>query len=46
MSRPFEGMERCVGCSLRYREKALNDEGLCPECDDEDGLENYSDLEH
>jgi hypothetical protein len=34
-----------VGCGLRIRENALDEEGLCPECADEDEPENFSDLD-
>jgi hypothetical protein len=36
---------KCVGCGLRFREAALDAEGLCPLCLDEDDLENFPDLD-
>jgi predicted DNA-binding transcriptional regulator AlpA len=40
-----EGFTTCPGCGARFRESALDETGLCPECSDESELENLSDLD-
>jgi len=40
-----EAPERCVGCSLRFPASALDEAGLCEDCEDEAELEINDDLD-